>query len=88
MTTSFVLLLAAFFALAALGMPIAFAMFTAAIGYFVLTGKDVGLFSEQILNNLVDGFVLLAVPLFILAANLMNAGGVSERPRARKRGGK
>jgi tripartite ATP-independent transporter DctM subunit len=79
MTTSFVLLLAAFFALAALGMPIAFAMFTAAIGYFVLTGKDVGLFSEQILNNLVDGFVLLAVPLFILAANLMNAGGVSER---------
>jgi tripartite ATP-independent transporter DctM subunit len=79
MTTSFVLLLAAFFGLAALGMPIAFAMFTAAIGYLVLTGKDVGLFSEQILNNLVDGFVLLAVPLFILAANLMNAGGVSER---------
>src|SRR5690606_29317468 len=55
------------------------AMFVAAIGYLFVTGKDVGLFSEQILNNLVDSFVLLAVPLFILAANLMNAGGVSER---------
>ncbi|APF36168.1 TRAP transporter large permease [Chelatococcus daeguensis] len=79
MSASFVFLLAAFFGLAAIGMPIAYAMFVAAIGYLFVTGKDVGLFSEQILNNLVDSFVLLAVPLFILAANLMNAGGVSER---------
>ncbi len=79
MSVPFILLLAGFFGLAALGMPIAYAMFVSSIAYLVLTGRDVGLFSEQILNNLVDSFVLLAVPLFILAANLMNAGGVSER---------
>ena len=72
-------MLAGFFGLAALGMPIAYAMFVSSIAYLLLTGRDIGLFSEQILNNFVDSFVLLAVPLFILAADLMNAGGVSER---------
>ncbi len=79
MSTAFILMIAAFFAFAAAGMPIAYAMFVSAIAYLLLTGKDMGLFAEQILNNFVDSFVLLAVPLFILAANLMNAGGVSER---------
>ncbi len=79
MSLAFVLMLAGFFGLAALGMPIAYAMFVSSIAYLLLTGRDVGLFAEQILNNFVDSFVLLAVPLFILAANLMNAGGVSER---------
>jgi tripartite ATP-independent transporter DctM subunit len=52
----------------------------AAIGYLAFkTGMDVGMVGEQVVNGLFDGFVLLAVPLFILAANLMNAGGVSER---------
>jgi len=79
MTLAFVLVLAAFFGLAAIGMPIAYAMFVAAIGYLLFTQSDLGLFGEQILNNFIDSFVLLSVPLFILAANLMNAGGVSER---------
>jgi tripartite ATP-independent transporter DctM subunit len=79
MSVAFILVLAGFFGLAAIGMPIAYAMFVAAIGYLLFTHSDLGLFSEQILNNFIDSFVLLSVPLFILAANLMNAGGVSER---------
>jgi tripartite ATP-independent transporter DctM subunit len=79
MSLAFILVLAGFFGLAAIGMPIAYAMFVAAIGYLLFTHSDLGLFSEQILNNFIDSFVLLSVPLFILAANLMNAGGVSER---------
>ena len=79
MSPAFVGMLAGFFGLAALGMPIAYAMFVTSILFLLLTGRDVGLFAEQILNNFVDSFVLLAVPLFILAANLMAAGGVSER---------
>lgn len=79
MSAVFVLTLAAFFGLAVLGMPVAFAMFVASIGYLIVTGRDVGLFGEQILNGLYDSFVLLAVPLFILAANIMNASGVSDR---------
>ena len=79
MSTAFILTLVAFFGLALLGMPVAFAMFVASVGYLIATGRDIGLFSEQILNGLYDSFVLLAVPLFILAANIMNASGVSDR---------
>lgn len=79
MSAVFILTLVAFFGLAIMGMPVAHAMFIASIGYLLVTGRDVGLFGEQILNGLYDSFVLLAVPLFILAANIMNASGVSDR---------
>ncbi|WP_332687392.1 TRAP transporter large permease [Devosia sp.] len=79
MSLPFVLLLASFFGLAAFGVPVAYAMFIASIGYLLLTGADIGLLAEQMLNGMFDSFVLLAVPLFILAANLMNAGGVTDR---------
>jgi hypothetical protein len=42
-------------------------------------GQDVGLVAEQIGNGLYNSYVLLAVPLFVFAANIMNAGTVSER---------
>lgn len=35
--------------------------------------------AEQVLNGLYNSYVLLAVPLFILAASIMNAGAISER---------
>jgi tripartite ATP-independent transporter DctM subunit len=38
-----------------------------------------GLAAEQVLNGLYNSYVLLAVPLFVFAANLMNAGTISER---------
>jgi len=75
----FVLMLALFLGAGAIGMPIAFAMLIAGIAYLLMTGQDVGLAAEQILNGLYNSFVLLAVPLFILAANIMNAGTISER---------
>ncbi|MEM7021454.1 MAG: TRAP transporter large permease [Pseudomonadota bacterium] len=79
MSAAFVLMLALFLAAGAIGMPIAFAMLISGIAYLFATGQDVGLAAEQILNGLYNSFVLLAVPLFILAANVMNAGTISER---------
>lgn len=79
MSLPFILMLAGFFGLAAFGMPVAYAMFVSSIAYLLFTGADIGLFAEQMLNGMFDSFVLLAVPLFILAANLMNAGGVTDR---------
>jgi len=79
MSGPFLLLLAVFFLGGAIGMPIAFVMLSAGIAYLLAAGQDVGLAAEQILNGLYNSFVLLAVPLFILAANIMNAGTVSER---------
>lgn len=62
-----------------LRMPIGFSMIAAGIGYLVVKGQDVGLVAEQIGNGLYNSYVLLAVPLFVFAANIMNAGTVSER---------
>lgn len=62
-----------------LRMPIGFSMIAAGIGYLVVKGQDIGLVAEQIGNGLYNSYVLLAVPLFVFAANIMNAGTVSER---------
>ncbi len=79
MSLAFAGCLLALFALAAIAMPIALAMIVSAICYLALKGQDLGLAAEQILQGLYDSFVLLAVPLFIVAANIMNAGTISER---------
>jgi tripartite ATP-independent transporter DctM subunit len=62
-----------------LRMPIGFSMIAAGIGYLAVKGQDIGLVAEQIGNGLYNSYVLLAVPLFVFAANIMNAGTVSER---------
>lgn len=79
MSAVFLATLAVFAGLAAIGLPVALSMMTAAVTYMALSGRDIGLVGEQILNGLFESFVLLAVPLFILAANIMNAGTVSDR---------
>lgn len=79
MSAPFLMALLAFLLAAAIGMPVALAMMLSGIGYLFATGQDIGLASEQILNGLYNSYVLLAVPLFIFAANIMNAGGLSDR---------
>lgn len=60
-------------------MPIGFSMLAAGIAYLIAKGQDLGLVAEQVGNGLYNSYVLLAVPLFVFAANVMNAGTVSER---------
>ncbi len=62
-----------------LRMPIGFAMLMSGVAYLITKGQDLGLVAEQVSNGLYNSYVLLAVPLFVFAANLMNAGTVSER---------
>jgi len=62
-----------------LRMPIGFAMIASGIAYLALKRQDLGLAAEQVCNGLYNSYVLLAVPMFVFAANLMNAGTVSER---------
>lgn len=66
-------------ALILLRVPIGFAMLVSGIAYLAYKGQDLALVSEQVVNGLYNSYVLLAVPLFVLAANLMNAGTISER---------
>ena len=62
-----------------LRMPIGFSMLAAGIAYLLVKGQDPGLVAEQVGNGLYNSYVLLAVPLFVFAANIMNAGTISER---------
>lgn len=65
--------------LATLGLPIGHAMIAASVLYLLLAGLDLGTAAEQILNGLFNSYVLLAIPLFILAADLMNIGSLTDR---------
>jgi C4-dicarboxylate transporter DctM subunit len=65
--------------LALLGLPIGHAMIASSILYLLLAGQDMGIAAEQILNGLFTSYILLAVPLFILAAELMNSGSMTLR---------
>jgi tripartite ATP-independent transporter DctM subunit len=73
------LMLGSFFLWAAMGMPIGFSMLASAFLYLLVSHQDIGLVASQSLNGLFRSFVLLAVPLFIVAAEIMNAGTISER---------
>jgi TRAP-type transport system large permease protein len=79
MSVSFALCLATLLFLAGIGTPIGHSTILAGIVYLAVSGQDIALAGEQALWGLYDSFVLLAVPLFIAAANIMNAGTISDR---------
>ncbi|SON55679.1 Neu5Ac permease [Hartmannibacter diazotrophicus] len=66
-------------ALAILGLPIGYSMIGGSIVYLLMQGQDVSIAAEQLLQGLRGSFVLLAIPLFILSAELMNIGSLSGR---------
>lgn len=72
--------MAAFFALAFLGLPIVWSILAATLLYMGLSGESYT-FEGMALSFIggVEPFHLLAVPMFILAGELMGRGGVSAR---------
>lgn len=79
MTPALAVLLGTLVAAVLLRVPVGFAMLGSGSAYLLAKGQDLALVAEQVGNGLAGSYVLLAVPLFVLAANLMNAGTVSER---------
>lgn len=79
MSFELALCLITLFGLAGIGTPIGYAIMLASLVYLGTAGMDLALTGEKILQGLFRSFVLLAVPLFIVAANIMNAGTISER---------
>ena len=65
--------------LSLLGLPIGHAMIGGSVLYLLLAGLDVGTAAEQLLNGMYRSDLLLAIPLFILAAEFMNTGSITER---------
>ena len=67
------------FSMAALGAPVAYAILSGIIVYLGVAGQDLAIAGQTMVQRLFDGFLLLAVPLFIVTANIMNAGTISDR---------
>jgi len=67
-------------ALILLDLPIAVAMGLTAVGFFVGLGQGnlLAMLPQRMYSG-TTGFTLLAVPFFILAGNLMNTGGITNR---------
>lgn len=75
----FTLCILSIVALSLLGLPIGHAMIASSILYLMVSGLDMGTAAEQLLNGMFSSYILLAVPLFILAAELMNSGSMTLR---------
>lgn len=74
-----VVLVIGFLVTAALGLPLAFTLALTSLTYLLgIGGVGLIILPIKILGG-VDSFVLLAIPLFILAGALMESGGISAR---------
>ena len=73
------ILLVAFVVLLLASVPIAIAMGAASLVAVLVVGQIPPMVIVQRMYSGVDSFVLLAVPLFILAGSLMETGGISAR---------
>jgi tripartite ATP-independent transporter DctM subunit len=65
--------------LSLLGLPIGLSMIAGTILYLGISGQDIGIAAEQLVQGLNNSYTLLAIPLFILAAEVMNMGTLSDR---------
>jgi tripartite ATP-independent transporter DctM subunit len=62
-----------------LGVPVAFALaLSAALGVISLGGVNLVIMAQQFFAG-IDSFLLLAIPFFLLAGELMTLGGMTER---------
>jgi C4-dicarboxylate transporter DctM subunit len=79
LTSPFSLALIAIVGLSLIGLPVAYAMIGGSILWLFLSGLDLGTAAEQLLNGMMASQLLLAIPLFILAAEFMNTGSIMDR---------
>ena len=79
MTLEFALCLLTLVVMAGIGTPVAYAILLASFVYLLVGGGGVGIAGKVLMDGLYNSFILLAVPLFIVAANIMNAGTISDR---------
>jgi len=79
LTSPFSMALIAIVALSVVGLPLGYAMIGGSILWLFLSGLDMGTAAEQLLNGMMGSQLLLAIPLFILAAEFMNTGSIMDR---------
>lgn len=65
--------------LAIMGHSIGISMLAGSFVYLLLKGYDASIAAETMMQGLFNGYTLLAVPLFILAADIMNIGSLADK---------
>ncbi|WP_428673591.1 TRAP transporter large permease [Reyranella sp.] len=78
MSVTAIVLVATFVGLAAIGVPFAIAIGLATVAVLVVADIEPAFFAQQMIAGS-QSFSLLAIPLFMLAGELMTAGGLSGR---------
>lgn len=59
--------------------PISYGMIASSIAYLFFSGMDLSIAIEVMCSRTAGNYVILAVPLFVFAANMMNSGKITER---------
>ncbi|MBZ5486534.1 TRAP transporter large permease [Halomonas aquamarina] len=72
-----IILFSVFLILLVVGMPIAFALGIASTAYLLMEGISLTIVPQRMYAG-IDTFVLLCIPGFVLAGNLMNVGNITE----------
>ncbi|SFU47836.1 TRAP transporter large permease [Halomonas korlensis] len=72
-----IVLFSVFLVLLVLGMPIAFALGISSLSFLLLEGISLTIVPQRMYAG-IDTFVLLCIPGFVLAGNLMNVGNITE----------
>ena len=61
-----------------LNIPVTYGMIAAGVFYLAYNSADIGLVVGQIMGMMYSSYVLIAIPLFIFTANIMNNGKVTD----------
>ncbi|TYL49236.1 TRAP transporter large permease [Marinomonas sp. IMCC 4694] len=61
------------------GLSVGLSMLSGSFLYLLLKGQDPSIASETLLQGLFNSYTLLAIPLFILAADIMNIGNLADK---------
>ncbi len=61
-----------------LNVPLTYGMLSAGVFYLLISNADIGMIVDQVMGTMFTGYVLMAVPLFIFTANVMNSGKVTD----------
>ncbi|MEC9484050.1 MAG: TRAP transporter large permease [Halomonas sp.] len=72
-----IVLFSVFLALLIIGIPIAFCLGLASLSYLLLEGIPLTIVPQKLYAG-IDSFVLLCIPGFVLAGNLMNVGNITD----------
>ena len=65
--------------LALIGVPMSFSMLTGSVWFMLTSGMPQTLMIQRLIMAVGDSFSMLAIPFFMLAGTIMNAGGVATR---------